>query len=175
MELRLARLDERFQILNIINEAKDYFKSQGIDQWQDGYPNMESIENDINHHFCYVVVHDKKIVATAAIIFEDDPNYNYIEDGAWLTSGPYGVIHRVACDPSYKGQGVASMFFEYARLQGRILKMTSLRVDTHEQNLSMQRLIAKNGFQYCGVVYMADGGKRFAYELVLEKGLNNGF
>ena len=61
------------------------------------------------------------------------------------------------------------MFFEYAKWQGRIKNVNSLRVDTHEENLSMQRLVAKNQFQYCGIVYMADGGKRFAYEYVFEK------
>ncbi len=169
MEIRLANVNDCEAILHIFAKAKAYLKSQNIDQWQNGYPNKESTMEDIHHQNCYVLCDDKKVIATAAIIFDDDPNYHYIENGSWLATSPYGVIHRIACDPKYKGQGLASMFFEYAKWQGRIKNVNSLRVDTHEENLSMQRLVAKNQFQYCGIVYMADGGKRFAYEYVFEK------
>jgi len=156
-------------ILTIIEQAKAYLKSQKIDQWQNGYPNRQSIIEDIQKRHCYVLCDGDKIIATAAILFENDPNYAYIEKGTWLTQGPYGVIHRIACDNAYKGHGVAGMFFEYARIQAGIRHFKSLRVDTHPNNKSMQRLIAKNHFQYCGIVYMADGGLRYAYEYVLAK------
>lgn len=175
MEIRLANYNDCEAILNIFDEAKAYLKSQNIDQWQNGYPNLESTQLDIDLGHCYVLCDGDKVIATAAILFEDDPNYDYIENGAWLSMSPYGVIHRIACLPNYKGQGLASMFFEYAKLLGKTKHMNSLRVDTHEKNLSMQRLIAKNQFQYCGVVYMADGGKRFGYEYVFEKEKPYGF
>ena len=34
-------------ILTIIEDAKALLKSLQIDQWQNGYPNQEQIENDI--------------------------------------------------------------------------------------------------------------------------------
>ena len=40
----------------------------------------------------------------------------------------------------------------------------SIKVDTHENNIPMQSLLKKNGFEYCGVVYLEDGGKRVAFE-----------
>lgn len=169
MEIRLAVRDDLMSILKIIDDAKAYFKSQHIDQWQNGYPNKQSILEDILAGHSYVLCDDKKIVATAAIIFENDPNYDFIEDGQWLSSGPYGVLHRIACDPSYKGQGFASLFFDYAKARANIMHYASLRVDTHQDNLSMQRLIAKNKFHYCGIVYMEDGSSRYAYEYVLER------
>lgn len=175
MEIRLATLQDCDQVLVIIEEAKKYFKSQGIDQWQNGYPHAQSILQDVTNHCCYVLCDADQIIATAAILFEDDPNYATIEDGDWLSHSPYGVIHRIACLPQYKGQGLCSLFFEYAKMRGRAAHLHSLRVDTHRDNHSMQRLIAKNGFQYCGIVHMADGGERYAYEYVFEKERQNGF
>ena len=175
MEIRIANDHDIERILEIIQQAKAYLKSQDIDQWQNGYPNKESIQEDIRLGHSYVLCQENYVVATSAIIFEADPNYDYIENGSWLTQGPYGVIHRIACDNAYKGQGIASLFFEYAKMQASIRGFQSLRVDTHPQNKSMQHLIAKNGFQYCGIVYMADGGLRFAYEDVLKRENQYGF
>ena len=37
-------------------------------------------------------------------------------------------------------------------------------MDTHEDNISMQRLLEKNNFKYCGIIYLEDGNKRIAFE-----------
>ena len=115
MEIRLANVNDCEAILHIFDEAKAYLKGQNINQWQNGYPNKESTMEDIHHQNCYVLCDGKEVIATATIIFDDDPNYHYIENGSWLATSPYGVIHRIACDPKYKGQGLTSMFFEYAK------------------------------------------------------------
>jgi len=162
MNLRKATLDDVTSILDIINLAKNYFKENKIDQWQNGYPNEESTIKDINDGNCYVICDQDKVVATAAIIDDVDPNYAYIEDGKWLSSFDYICVHRVACLPEYKGKGLAGQFLYYAKTLGK----KSVRIDTHEDNLSMQRMILKNGFTCCGIVYMSDGAKRLAYEWI---------
>ena len=46
----------------------------------------------------------------------------------------------------------------------------SLRIDTHEYNFPMQKMLSKNGFVKCGIIYlngiMDNVNKRFAYEYV---------
>jgi predicted Rossmann fold flavoprotein len=44
----------------------------------------------------------------------------------------------------------------------------SIKNDTHRDNQSMQRMQAKNGFEYCGIIYLKDGAERIAFEKVLE-------
>lgn len=39
MKFRKAAEKDINAIMNIINQAQNYFKEQGIDQWQNGYPN----------------------------------------------------------------------------------------------------------------------------------------
>ena len=43
----------------------------------------------------------------------------------------------------------------------------SIKVDTHEQNLSMQKLLRKNNFEHCGIIYLQDNSKRIAFEKIL--------
>ena len=40
----------------------------------------------------------------------------------------------------------------------------NIKIDTHEDNLIMQKLLEKNSFKYCGVIYLLDGSKRIAFE-----------
>ncbi|MEI3312611.1 MAG: GNAT family protein [Faecalibacterium prausnitzii] len=40
----------------------------------------------------------------------------------------------------------------------------SLRADTHADNKIMQHLLEKNGFTRCGIIHVADGSPRFAYQ-----------
>jgi len=49
----------------------------------------------------------------------------------------------------------------------------SLRVDTHENNEPMKRILEKQGFEYCGVIFLDRepdvGAKRIAFEKILRK------
>ena len=40
----------------------------------------------------------------------------------------------------------------------------SILIDTHRQNIPMQRTLKKNGFTRCGVIYLEDGSERIAYQ-----------
>ena len=49
MEFRKSTKNDVPKIMNIVKQAQNYFKEQGIDQWQNNYPNDEVINNDINN------------------------------------------------------------------------------------------------------------------------------
>ena len=40
----------------------------------------------------------------------------------------------------------------------------SLRADTHADNKAMQHILEETGFTRCGVIHVADGSPRFAYQ-----------
>ena len=40
----------------------------------------------------------------------------------------------------------------------------NLRIDTHENNSTMRHLVAKHGFVRCGIIHLADGSPRIAYQ-----------
>ena len=56
MKLRHTTINDLPEVIEIINQAKLYFKNEGIDQWQDGYPNEDSIINEPIDTFDYVRV-----------------------------------------------------------------------------------------------------------------------
>ena len=36
-------------------------------------------------------------------------------------------------------------------------RVNNIKIDTHKDNISMQKLLEKNGFKYCGIIYLEDG------------------
>ncbi|NMA67428.1 MAG: GNAT family N-acetyltransferase [Clostridiaceae bacterium] len=167
MEFRKAVEADIHRIMEIINQAKDYLKSNGIDQWQDGYPNPEIIKSDIKNNYGYVLVYNKEIIATVAVSFDGEKTYEKIYNGKWITDDRYAVVHRLAVDNKYKGQGLSSIILNNIEKLCLNNGVYSIKVDTHEENLSMQRLLKKNNFIYCGTIYLENRSKRLAYEKVL--------
>jgi hypothetical protein len=155
--IRNAEVEDLESILKIYEYARDFMKSTGnTKQWGDHFPSKELLEKDIMKRQLYVYEEDG-IHAVFAFIIGDDDTYQVIEDGKWLSNDLYGTIHRVASDGTVKG--VLSKIVEFCEK-----KISHLRIDTHFDNKIMQHLIEKNGFQKCGIIYVADGSPRFAYE-----------
>lgn len=167
MNFRKATVDDLEQIMAILDQARDDLRLAGVDQWQNGYPNEAIISADINNDNSYVLEKDNKIFGTVALEFDGDPNYNKIYEGAWLTEQAYAAIHRIAILREAKGQGLASQMIASIIKHSKARKVDSIRVDTHEDNKAMQRMLKKNGFEYCGVIFLVDGAKRVAFEKIL--------
>ncbi|MCL7754166.1 GNAT family N-acetyltransferase [Polaribacter sp. Z022] len=170
MKIRLSTFDDIPQIEIIINDAKTYLASLNIDQWQNGYPNAEQVENDIKKGESYVVVNDEnKVIATSMFTLRKEPTYKEIFDGKWLVSEDeiYGVIHRMAIKKEFRKLGLATFLFDEFHQQLKDKNIQSLKIDTHEDNLGMQSLIKKLGYKYCGIIYTSYNAKRLAFEKVV--------
>ena len=109
MRLQLSTNSDIHKILQIINDAKVYLKSQKIDQWQHGYPNKSQIERDIANNESYVLTNDaNQVIATSMFSIRPEPTYKLI-DGEWKIkeSEQYGVIHRLAIHKNHRKKGIA--------------------------------------------------------------------
>lgn len=158
LSIRKAVISEVDRLLEIFEAAKRFMRSTGnMEQWAGNYPQRSMIEAEIASGVCHVIEdEDGRAVGTFAMIPGDDPTYAYIE-GEWKFDTPYVTIHRLASDGSHKGLG--QLCFDYAmRVCGHV------RVDTHRDNIPMQNLVTKCGFEYCGIIYLEDGNPRLAYE-----------
>ena len=167
MEFRKSTKSDIANIISIIKQAQVYFKEERIDQWQNNYPNAETINNDIYRNESYVLLKDNKIVATAAISFDGEKTYDTIYDGQWLSNNEFAVIHRIAVDNSRKGSGLSSEIIKQVEQLCLDKGINSIKIDTHEENIPMQNLLKKNDFKYCGIIYLEDGNKRIAFEKTL--------
>ena len=166
MTIRQANTNDIDALVALFAEARATIAALGIDQWQNGYPSLSVISEDIAKHRSYVVEIDSHIVGTFVIITDGEPTYDRIFEGAWLTqnSQSYIAIHRVAISVARRGSGISTAILVYAAEMARALGGTSLRIDTHKGNLVMRRMLEKHGFVHCGSIYLENGDHRVAYE-----------
>ena len=167
MEFRKSVETDISSIMNIIVQAQAYFNEQGINQWQNNYPNSETIENDIINKNSYVLLSDNNIIGTVVLSFDGEKSYEIIYDGKWKSNFKYGVIHRIAVDTNYKGLGLASAIINNVKEICLKKGVCSIKVDTQKDNIAMQKLLKKNEFDYCGIIYLEDKNERMAFEKIL--------
>ena len=137
--LRPATMDEIPVIWEIILQAKAQMYREGKHQWDENYPTVPILENDVRRGWGYVLVpseNDSDIIAYGAVVFDGEPAYKGLWDGQWLSEQPYVVLSR---------------------------GIRSFKVDTNYDNFYMQRVFSRLGFTYCGRIRY-DAGERMAYE-----------
>lgn len=164
MNFRRSNKNDINKIMEMIEEAKEYFKSNNIDQWQDGYPNYQVILDDINKGYSFVFIENDNIVASVAVSFEGENTYDKIYEGQWLSIQSYCVIHRLVVDSRLKGNGISSKIIKKIEEICLENNIHSIKIDTHRENLSMQKLLKKNNFSYCGIIYLEGKAPRVAFE-----------
>lgn len=169
MEFRKAIYQDIENIMQIIEHGQEYLKNQGVNQWQNNYPNREVIAKDIEQGYSYLVEMDSTIIATVAISFDGEITYDKIFQGEWLSNDEYCVIHRMAIHKSRRGTGISSYLMSSIEDLCKERNINSIKVDTHRKNEPMQTYLKKNVFKYCGVIYLQSGEERLAYEKVLSK------
>ena len=127
-------------------------------QWNGGYPGRTLLEEDLEQHRLFVMEGEGAIHGVFFFSLAPDPTYGKIDDGQWHCSGPYGTIHRIAGDGS---GGILRAAVEFGKKQ-----TDCLRIDTHADNHVMQRAVEKQGFRRCGIIHLADGSPRIAYDFM---------
>ena len=160
LTIRPAVKNDLPSIMPLFEVARQFMASTGnANQWIAGYPQEELMAEEIAKEHCFVIVHQDEIVATFCLIIGKDPTYDIIEEGAWLNDLPYGTVHRLASCGKMKGMG--KVCFDWCFEQ-----IPNIRVDTHQDNKVMQRVLETYGFQYCGIIYTHNGTERLAYQLM---------
>ena len=144
--------------MEIYRYAQDYMiRSGNPNQWGHFYPDPELIRNDIENGVCRVMCEGDAVHGVFVMMEGPDPTYQVIEDGAWLNDDPYVVLHRLAGDGQV--HGLFRCAVDYCKSM-----YPNVRIDTHTDNLTMQKQIEKNGFNKCGTIYVKDGSPRIAYQ-----------
>lgn len=163
LKIRKSLPEDLDRIMEIYEIARDFMKKTGNpNQWgPTNWPPRELIENDIELEKSYVCVNgENRILGTFFFIHGTDiePKYCEITEGSWIDDSAYGVIHRLATDGSQKGIGTFCINWAYDQCK-------HIRIDTHGDNIAMQKLVEKLGFIHCGTIYVnQDNYPRLAYE-----------
>ena len=155
MNIRLANTSDTNRIFEIYEYARAYMKAQGNPyQWGDDRPEKSLTKDDIKNQRCYVMEDEGNIFACFVFTIGFEKAY----EAKFPSKVEYGVIHRVASDGSKRG--IVEQIVDFAKG-----KVNLLRIDTHEDNKTMQKCIERQNFKRLGIIYLEDKSARILYEL----------
>ena len=157
MEIRKASVQDLGQIMQVYDKARKFMRENGnAEQWGEDYPSAELIEHDIDKmYLCmsegglpvFSIMRRKKMKIIKKLMEK------------WLNEEPYGVVHRVASTGIVRGAASFCLDWAYAQT-------LNLRMDTYSDNIPMQKLLEKCGFQYCGSFERLGMDKWMAYQKI---------
>ncbi len=143
--------------MEIYRTAQDFMIASGNpNQWGRSYPGKDLITDDITNQACYLIFDDDGIHGVFALFDTIEPSYQHIENGQWLNDEAYVTVHRIASDG--KVHGIFKCAIDYCKTVSN-----NIRIDTHKDNLIMQKQIEKNGFKKCGIIHVRKS-PRIAYQ-----------
>ena len=159
IKIRKGRKEEVERIMEMYRNAVEFMRRHGNPtQWREGYPAEHTVVRDLELGNYFLIEENEEIIGGFSLIPGEEPTYRQIE-GEWLNEMPYHTIHRLVSS-GIRG-GIADICFAFCKE-----KAANIRIDTHKDNREMKRAIERNGFEYCGVIHVADGSPRIAYQIL---------
>ena len=173
-EIRKTAYADIPAVMTLFDKARQTMAALGIDQWQDGYPFESNIRADVSHGESYVVLCDGHIAATFMCMTRPEPTYRKI-DGAWRSDKPYATVHCITVSPDARrsahsadgGKSISAEIMDFVKAKAARENLTGgIRIDTHTGNVPMRKMLEKQDFVYCGVIWLESGAERVAYQFL---------
>ena len=165
--IRKATYKDIDSILQITKACAVFMINNGINQWNENYPNKLAFENDVLRNELYVLEKQSVIIGCVVISSFMDEEYIPIK---WLTPNINNLyIHRLAVHPNQQEKGFAQQLMEFAETFAKKNQFTSIRLDTFSQNKRNQKFYELRNYKRVGEVYFPKQSKFpfYCYELVL--------
>jgi ribosomal protein S18 acetylase RimI-like enzyme len=143
----------------LIEGARRWLRSRGIDQWQDPVPDTVLLR-DAEQGSLFVVRQDGAVVAMVTVSDSDTETW-----GADATSAAY--VHRLAVARTHRGSGLGQRLLAWVAATAADRGTAFVRLDCATDNPGLRRFYERQGFQHVrdGTVTALDGGRQLASSL----------
>lgn len=137
-------------VLALVRTCVQHMRFHGIEQWDDLYPDRDTIEEDVHPCEAFVATRRAELIGYVALSPSQDPEY---ADVPWTyTVGPFVVIHRLMVDPAIQGSGFAKLLMGFAEAHALASGFRTVRLDTFVGNPKALRLYERLGYREAGTI-----------------------
>lgn len=153
LQLNSSYLDE---IMSIIKDATNNMIERNIQQWDEVYPDEDTIREDLAQGWGFGYF-DERNILSAYIALNDkfDEEYNSVN---WnVNEGKHLIIHRLTVAPSKQGKGIAKECILFAEEFARKNKYSSIRLDAFLLNPIALNMYEKLEYTKTGIVKFRKG------------------
>jgi GNAT superfamily N-acetyltransferase len=153
--VRKASAADAASLLQLVRDCVAGMRAAGIEQWDEVYPNAETIARDIEAGTLHVLCDDDAIIASITIDQTMDPLWQSMTWSAG--SEPAAAVHRLMVHPSQQGHGFGKLLMRHAKTVAREQGCRSIRLDTFLQNPAAMALYPRLGYRRTGTAMMRIG------------------
>ncbi|WP_105618014.1 GNAT family N-acetyltransferase [Vallitalea okinawensis] len=132
MNIVKAKMEDSTYILSLIKQCVEVMNRRGNDQWDEYYPNMDVINDDIESGDLYILKDNHHI--QGIITLNDKQEKEYLDIQWEYSEGRQLIVHRLAISPNYQGRGLGDKLMQFAEEKARELGYDSIRLDTYVKN-----------------------------------------
>ncbi len=140
-------------------------RADGHFQWNDTYPNRETLERDIAAGTAFGAWLVGELAGLISVDSNQSPEYEPIP---FAFGEPIRVVHRLAIHPAYQRQGLSSALMDFAEERARAAGCRAMRLDTCEDNGPALALYQNRGYVVRGTCHFLP--RPFTF-IVMEKQL----
>ena len=130
--VKLANQEHLKEIMKLINDSIENMLNQGIDQWDNIYPNELVFEKDIEESELYIF--ERNDIIEGIIVLNQKPSSGYENINWSIKDGKPLIIHRLCVHPNFQKIGVAKKLMIFAENYGRNNSFSSIQLDAFSEN-----------------------------------------
>lgn len=154
MTLRLAQARDVQAVEAIFRRAVADMCDRFIFQWDNIYPAVEIVRQDIDNGDMYLLCDGAKI---AGVIVLNEEQCDEYSQGSWKCNEPAAVVHRLCVDPLHQHKGYGKQAMQLAHIMLKEQGYQSVRLDVFSQNPHALNLYESLGYIQVGSVELRKG------------------
>jgi GNAT superfamily N-acetyltransferase len=156
LSIRQGGFEDIPRLVGLLQDCIADMRRHGIEQWDDVYPNEETLRADAAEKTLYVGTDSDGDLAGLFVLNEwQNPEYAGVP---WTIAAPrIGVVHRVMVDPVYQRAGIARELMRAAENTAQRLGYDALRLDAFTLNPRALNLYRGLGYNDAGSVKLRKG------------------
>ena len=166
--IRKATASDLATIKELTEACAKGMQEKGIFQWNEHYPSLERLQEDINKKELYVL--EENNVLEGIVVLTPDMDEEYIPVEWFTPNGNNLYVHRLATHPKKWGSGNGRKLMDFAEAFAKEQKYISVRLDTFSKNERNQKFYEARGYKRLGNIYFPKQSEHpfYCYEKVLQ-------
>lgn len=147
-ELRQADITDLDAVMQVFGDAIKVMEAEHIYQWDDVYPDRETLRGDILSGQMYVAQIGGE---TAAVVVLNQSCSKEYDEADWrYRDATFFVVHRLCVAPAFQNRGVGTETMLHAEALLRQKGIETVRLDAFSLNPYSNRMYLKLGYVKTG-------------------------
>jgi ribosomal protein S18 acetylase RimI-like enzyme len=167
MIIRKAEISDLENIILMYKSCVTGMIANGIDQWDESYPNAEVIMKDLIAQTYFVAIENNIIIAGINIDQNQDDTYLALD---WRDKkNQFLVVHRLAVEVAFWSDGIGKSLMLFTENLVTEKGLNSIRLDTYSGNPKAMEFYRRLGYRELGTIDLkSDKEKYHCFEKIIK-------